>query len=54
MINKYGKDIRKGVAENEKIEDLLLQGFDYRNGHDNQRLAIGVFKDGKLEVSFLE
>lgn len=54
MMRKYGKDIRKGVEQNEKIEGLLLQGFDYRNGHDNQRLAIGVFKDGKLEIAYLE
>lgn len=54
MMRKYGKDIRKGVEQNEKIEGLLLQGFDYRNGQDNQRLAIGVFKDGKLEISYLE
>ena len=54
MLRKYGKGIRKGVEQNEKIEGLLLQGFDYRNGQDNQRLAIGVFKDGKLEISYLE
>ncbi len=54
MMRKYGKDIRKGVEKNEKIEGLLLQGFDYRNGNDNQRLAIGMFKDGKLEISYLE
>ncbi len=54
MLRKYGKNIQSGVSQNEKIDGLLLQGFDYTKGHDNQRLAIGVFKEGKLEISYLE
>ncbi len=53
MLKKYGRDLSKSLG-NEKVEGLLLQGFDYTKGHDNQKMSIGKFKEGKLEMTVLE
>lgn len=61
MIKKYGTNLNKSLGKlatdnqkDEKVEGLLLQGFDYRKGHDNQKLLIGKFKEGKMETVVLE
>ncbi|MFY7788901.1 MAG: ABC transporter substrate-binding protein, partial [Thermoflexibacteraceae bacterium] len=55
MIKQYGKNLSE-VAKTAplKIDGLLLEGFDYRNGQDNQHLFIGKFKEGKLEILPME
>lgn len=54
MIKKYGKNLQQGIAENAAIDGLLLQGFDYTKGNDNQKMLKGQFINGKLEVVSLE
>jgi len=58
MMKKYGTNLNQSfgklTTENEKVEGLLLQGFDYGKGHDNQKLLIGKFKEGKMETIVLE
>jgi hypothetical protein len=51
MIKQYGKNFAE-VSKTAplKIEGLLLGGFDYRNGQDNQYLFSGKFKEGRLEI----
>jgi hypothetical protein len=53
MIKKHGRNLNNRLG-NEKIDGLLLQGFDYTKGHDNQKLTVGKFKEGKLEMTTLE